>query len=197
MVTSRTRPLATMLAALACLAVAGCTSASPRATGATASRPATAQPTGQPPDPAATTPGPPQSAAPAGIRNLLVTPAVRSQLLTPYLTMMDFKAADIAGTVPDSIYYAYDPATRTYWALAIYKASRNAPMNVLVNLQDGGNAGMYTKTAAGPWHVTRGGVPWECVEGQYFPEAVLAVWGLTITAPCPSLSPSASPSQTA
>ena len=109
---------------LAAIAVTGCTA------GPTSSSPGTAgdgQPTSQPTTTAVGTAPAGQSAAPtpsasptesAGIENLLVSSALRSQLTTAYVAFRQISVSDVSGTRPDSVYYAYAQATNTYWAMA-------------------------------------------------------------------------------
>jgi hypothetical protein len=174
---------------LVTIAVTGC-SASPAASSGVA---ADGQPSTSPAATAPSTPPAGQSSAPApsasasptdsgGIQNLVVSSAVRSQLTAAYLTMRQIPASDVSGTQPNGVYYAYDPATNTYWALAEFDISPKAPMDVLVNSQDGGSEGMYTKIGSGPWQVQRGGIG-PCVDIQFFPKPVLAAWAFPTSPP--------------
>jgi hypothetical protein len=43
-----------------------------------------------------------------------------------YVAYVHFEPAGIAGTVPRSVYYAYDAATGTYWAMATFQPSKAA-----------------------------------------------------------------------
>lgn len=81
-----------------------------------------------------------------------------------------------------SVYYAYDPSTDTYWALATFAASSTASMNAQVGFQDGGGTGMFKKAGAtGAWQATRGAFPEICGEVTYFPAAVLTAWSISST----------------
>jgi hypothetical protein len=173
---------------LAAIAVTGCSAGSASSPGAAGD----AQPTSQP---AATAVGVPPagqssastpSASPtesAGIQNLLVSGAVRSQLTAAYVALRQISAADVSGTQPNSVYYAYDQATNTYWAMADFMPAQTAPQNVLVNFQDGGSTGLFTKIGSGPWQVRQGGIPAVCVETRFFPRAVLAAWAISTNRP--------------
>jgi hypothetical protein len=127
--------------------------------------------------PAAATPGATPT-APGGVQNLVITSAERSQLTAAFVALKGIPLTDVAGAdpTPGSVYYAYVPATRTYWALAHFEPSAMAPFDVKVNFQDGGGIGMFQKTGAGAWHVQFGGVPTWCTEPKFFPLAVLAAW---------------------
>jgi hypothetical protein len=119
----------------------------------------------------------------AGFQNLLATPAVQSALLAAYVAMKRIPASDVAGTRPDSVFYGYDKATDTYWAMAGYEPSSKASQDVQVNFQDGGDFGLFKRVGAGPWQASLGGMPGICVELRFFPKPVLAAWSLPITHP--------------
>jgi hypothetical protein len=175
------RLLAVMLAVPACLAFAGCTSASPPAVNAAPSQPPAS--TGSAGQPTGSVPAASPTQALDSVRDLVITPLVRRQLLNGYLSLMGFKPADISGTMPDEVFYAYDPASRTYWAMASFIAAAQAPASVPVDMQDGERTALYTRTVAGLWHVERGGDPGPCYVVPFFPRAVLAAWGLATTIP--------------
>ena len=164
------------LGLLATVAVAGCT-AGP-ATGPAAPGHARSA------SPAATTgvsPGAASGSAPAGpggVRDLAVSRDVRNELTAAYVNFRGISAADVAGTTPGSVYYAYDPATYTYWAQADFLPSSTAPVKVLVGFQDGASIGFFTRTGDGSWQVQSGGAPVVCTEVRFFPQAVLIAWSL-------------------
>jgi hypothetical protein len=170
---------------LATVAVTGCSAGSTSAAGAgggqPASQPATATATSAGQSAAATPSASPSASA--GIENLVVTSAVRSELAAAYVAMRQIPAADVSGTQPNSVYYAYDQATSTYWAMADFVATQTDPQNVLVNFQDGGSEGLYKKVGAGPWQVQQGGDPGICVDLRFFPRAVLKAWAINTTLP--------------
>jgi hypothetical protein len=113
----------------------------------------------------------------------MVTSAVRSQLTAAYVALRQISASDVSGTQPNSVYYAYDQATNTYWAMADFMPAKTAPQNVLVNFQDGGSTGLYTKIGSGPRQVRHGGIPAVCVESEFFPKSVLAAWAISTNRP--------------
>jgi hypothetical protein len=161
--------------------VTGCSASPASSTGAAGA--------GQPSSPAVADSGPAgQSAAPApsasaspadsaGIQDLLVSSAVRSQLTAAYLALLQIPAWDVSGTTPDSVYYAYDQAANTYWAMATFVASKTASMNVAVDIQDGKSTGLFSRIGSGPWQVQVGSGTL-CVVNQYFPKAVLTAWAV-------------------
>jgi hypothetical protein len=90
--------------------------------------------------------------------------------------------SDITGTAANSVYYAYDPSTQTYWALASFVPSTTASEQVLVGMQDGGDQGLFTMVARGGWQLARGTVPAICGEQKFFPPAVISLWSLSTEA---------------
>ena len=175
-------------ALLAAIAVTGCTAGSTSNPGVVGD----VQPTSQPATTAAGTAPAGQSSAPtpsasptesAGIENLLVSSALRSQLTAAYVAFRQISVSDVSGTRPNSVYYAYDQATNTYWAMADFIPAQTTPMNVAVNFQDGGSSGLFTKVGSGPWQVRQGGIPAVCVESEFFPKSVLAAWAISTNRP--------------
>ena len=164
------------LGLLAMVAVAGCTATS-------TSSPAAPGP-GRSASPAATaavSPGPASGSAPAGpggVRDLPVSRDVRNALTAAYVNSRGIPLSDVAGPAPGSVYYAYDPATETYWAEANFVPSRTASDKVLVGFQDGGSIGLFTRAARSAWQVQLGGEPIVCAEVPFFPPAVLMAWSL-------------------
>jgi hypothetical protein len=86
--------------------------------------------------------------------------------------------SDVAGTRLGSVYYAYDPATDTYWAEADFLPSGTASPKVLVGFQDGASIGLFVRAGRSGWQVQLGGEPVVCAEVPFFPPAVLTVWSL-------------------
>jgi hypothetical protein len=117
---------------LAVIAVTGCSGSSPGAAdGQSSSTPGTTAPD----TPAAGQPAPSVSASPTastGIQDLLVSTTLRGQLTAAYATLRQIPASDVSGTQPNSVYYAYDQATNTYWAKATFVPAKTDPQNVLV-----------------------------------------------------------------
>jgi predicted nucleic acid-binding protein len=121
----------------------------------------------------------PSPARSAEVRNLLVSQAVRRELTAAYETHMHFSAADVSGTAPGSVYYAFDQSTNSYWAMARFVPAKTASLNVQVSFQDGASEGLFTKARPGSWQAHSGGTA--CVLTQFFPAAVLAAWALPTT----------------
>ena len=179
------------LGLLAAMGIAGCTGSS-APVAAAPSQPASLAASASPasaaaasaPSPATSAPAATASAAPGSsgeVKNLVVTPAVRSELLAVYAAFRKIPAADAKG-LPGSVYYAYVPATGTYWAKATWEPTSGDSQTVVVGFQDGGSDGFYKKAGNGPWQVILGGEPEICEELKFFPLPVLAAWSLPTSA---------------
>lgn len=120
------------------------------------------------------------SAGAGGIRILVISRAVRRELAAAYVAYRRISPSDVAGTRPGSVHYAYDSASGTYWALAIFAPSKTASPKVQVGFQDGRSVGFFTKAGSGTWQVQTGAVPVVCAALRFFPRAVLRAWSLPI-----------------
>jgi hypothetical protein len=173
---SRTMLYRGLLGLLAAVAVAGCT-AGPASGPAPPGHGRSASPTAL----TAVSPGPASgsaSAGPGGVRALAVSRDVRNELTAAFADYKGIPPSDVAGISPGSVYYAFDPATGTYWAEANFLPSLTAPAKVLVGFQDGASIGLFTRFANGSWQVQLGGEPAVCTEVAFFPRAVLTAWSL-------------------
>lgn len=148
--------------------LSGCTAIdSPPSTTASATRPSTsAVASPSPAPPTAPSPVPPTSPAgsatatsapagsgdPAALRNLVLTQPVRDQLVRAYVTDEHYQPEWITGTQP-GVYYAYSPATDTYFAWAGFRPAPGAPLKVLVGMQDGGSTTSLHKLPGAPWQI--------------------------------------------
>jgi hypothetical protein len=174
--------LAVTVGATGCDVISGRNSAAPVASQLSTSAAIVAHPaTAHASSPAVKASATPTSSG--GFQNLPATAAVESALLQAYVTMKSIPASDVAGSRPGSVYYGYDKATETYWAMAGYEPSSKASQAVQVNFQDGGDFGLFKRVGAGPWQASLGSVPGICVEQRFFPKAVLAAWSLPTTHP--------------
>jgi hypothetical protein len=176
-VTSFLHRLLIALGLLATISAAGCTAKSATSGGAPAD--------GQPASSASTSPAATPASTPSAdaIENLVADNTVRSQLTSAYVAYMHISPADVAGFLPNSIYYAYDPAKDAYWALATFVPSKTAPLRVLVNFQDGGNIGIFTRAESGTWQVKQAGIPPVCNLLRFFPRNVLTTWSMPTEVP--------------
>lgn len=155
----------------------GCT-ASSAPTAASGSSPSGASAVSASASPAAAAPSPSASASQVGVQNLVASNGVQTQLINVFAAYKQIPMSEMTGIQQGTLYYAYDPSTGTYWAMANFNVSANAPQAVQVDLQDGGNMGMFKMTSGGDWQMELGGVPPVCAYGPFFPAAVLAAWAL-------------------
>lgn len=101
---------------------------------------------------ATTTSTPGGSGDPAGLRNLVLTQPVRDLLVRAYVTDEHYQPEWITGMQP-GVYYAYSPATDTYFAWASFRPAPGAPLKVLVGMQDGGSMTSFHKLPGAPWQI--------------------------------------------
>jgi hypothetical protein len=125
------------------------------------------------------------------VQNLVISDAMRSELAGTYATAyaaglnVPVSELGVPAAQAGSVYYAYDPATDTYWALGTFEPT--APDSDPAWFQDGTSIGMFKKVGQGPWQVHITLNPVLCGELQFFPQAVLMTWALP-TAPPPDLT---------
>jgi hypothetical protein len=116
----------------------------------------------------------PTSASPS---NLAVTDQVRAQLVAAGASYNNVPASDYSGLEPGLTYYAYDPASDTYWAGA---GLVGATYRAQVSTQDDGSYMIFHHTGNGTWVVKAvgmaGGSLEACPSGTP-PAAIVAVWG--------------------
>ncbi len=113
------------------------------------------------------------------MQNLPVSNTVKSQLTSAYEAFNKFKATDVIGTAPNSVYYAYDPSSGTYWAMSGFVPSQEASYQVHVSMQDAGAFGWFSQKSGGNWRARNGSFPPWCHADQFFPSGVLAVWSIS------------------
>jgi hypothetical protein len=96
---------------------------------------------------------------------------------------------DLIGTAAGSLYYAYDPSSSTYWALATMDPRLSAPAPVLVKFQDGANRVIFAERRGSGWSVVNlvGEPP--CLAHQGLPTAIESLWGLTDPPECQPVPP--------
>lgn len=109
------------------------------------------------------------------VSNLVLAIGVRRALLLAYAGCQGLPRSDVVDG-RNRAFYAIDPVTGRYWAMAGYLPSRLAPLLAQVKFQDTANVGLFTRTAAGPWRVEVGGN--SCLVEHFFPAAVLHAWSL-------------------
>ena len=84
---------------------------------------------------------------------------------------------EVAGPRRGTLYYAFEPATKTYWAIAWFDPSPRARYQTQVNFQDGMGGGVFTRSGSRRWRAQvheRGNLP---CPGDV-PDAVLRAWRL-------------------
>ena len=155
----------------ACTATRASTSAGPGShQPATPAAAAAASPT---PTAAATPPAAAPSATPTGpgaVENLVVTSGEKSELTAAFAAFQEVPVSyEGGGPLPGSVYYAYEPATDTYWARATFISGA---------YPDPGETDvvMFQQPGAGPWIVE--GDRSQCVQIGWFPQAVLMAWSM-------------------
>jgi hypothetical protein len=170
--TTTTRTLMGLFLAGATLALAACGSSSSGGS----SSPSTST------TPATTMPGTTAASqgATSAAKNLVVNTSVRAQLLAAGAALHQLPVADYTGLVPKETYYAYDPATNTYWAGAGLVASKKST-KAQIGDQDDGAYLVFDRPAAGTWRAHDAGIPGD----NHFtcsivvPAGVLTVWHWT------------------
>jgi hypothetical protein len=109
--------------------------------------------------------------------NLTVTDDLRAQLVAAGASLDGLSSSDYVGLQPGVTYYAFDPATQTYWAAGGLDPSPSS-MEAQVAAQDDGSYLLFSEPAGGAWTAEDdglggvGGTPCPAV-----PAAVVAVWG--------------------
>ncbi len=111
-----------------------------------------------------------------GTNNLIITDAVRAQLLRAGAALNNLPAADFVGLVPGDSYYAYDGLTATYWAGA--KLEPGSSTKAQVSVQDDGAYVLFHRPGGGSWIAQDVGLAG--VGGTrcpvVVPSAILALW---------------------
>ena len=127
----------------------------------------------------ATSAAPPASASPspAGAENLVLTDAIRAQLVAAAARLNGLPASAYLGLVHGESYYGFDPATHTYWAGAALVPSPSS-LRAQVSVQDDGGYYIFEKPAGGSWTASAEGMTG--IEGApcsvHLPPALVALW---------------------
>jgi len=117
---------------------------------------------------------------PTDAENLFISPGTVDELIGAFEAYRHIAPGDLAGTEPGSIYYGYVPSTGTYWARAAFQPSSTAPLNVDVEMQDGGGDVIFARPPGQAWKpIVSVGVPF-CTGllRDPIPKSILAVWQL-------------------
>jgi hypothetical protein len=139
------------LAGAAFLAACSSSASQPAATNTTLA-PATSPAT-------ATSAAPPASASPSptGAENLVLTDAIRAQLIEAAAKLNGLPASAYLGLVKGDSYYGFDPATNTYWAGAALDPSPSSE-RAQVSVQDDGGYYIFEEPAGGSWTASAEGM---------------------------------------
>jgi hypothetical protein len=170
------------LALLATVSVAACTAHPAGNVAAQPSSPAATLPAAS----AAPSGAPSATTGPRGIQNLDITSAERGELTAAFLARTGIPLSDVSGggPRPGSVYYAYDPATATYWATADFTPVKGLSPSALEAFEGGGTIGMFRKAGAGSWQMQTGASSLGCLAPRFFPKAVLIAWSLPTAPRC-------------
>lgn len=129
------------------------------------------------PSAASPAPSPTGKASDAAV-NLPATNALRLALRQAYVSARPgVRPDEVDGPRRGTLYYAFVPATRTYWAIAWFDPSAHARYQTQVNFQDGMGGAVFTRHSGGNWRATvheRGNLP---CPGDV-PPSVLRAWAL-------------------
>jgi len=111
-------------------------------------------------------------------QNLAVTPAVIKSILDAGAKYHHLPATDYTGLDPGTAYYAFDPATNTFYAAAGLDPSPNS-LKAQVGAQDDGGYNLFVRLASNTnWTVYNDGLGG--ADGSVcpiaIPASVLAVW---------------------
>jgi hypothetical protein len=125
-----------------------------------------------------TSTGSTSTSAATGAENLLVTKALRAELVQAGAAMNGLPASAYTGLVAGQTYYAYDPGTGTFWAGSALVPSHSS-QRAQVSVQDDGGYVLFSRPDGGSWKGQPVGLTG--TEGAKCPTAVpppvLAVWG--------------------
>jgi hypothetical protein len=109
--------------------------------------------------------------------NLVVTNVIRGQLLAAGAAMHKLPTTDYTGLRKGLTYYAYDPASSTYWAGAALVPSPSSQQAQIGNQDDGAYL-VFKRASGGAWKAWDAGIPGDSHFGCTVrpPASVLRVW---------------------
>lgn len=114
-----------------------------------------------------------------GVANLTLDASVRAGLVAAVAAQHGLTATDYVGLEPGTAYYAFDPATATYYAAAAVRPSPSS-MAAQVGSQDDGAYNLFTRRrGTSVWRVYDDGLgaAQDATCPLRLPAAVLAAWG--------------------
>jgi len=87
--------------------------------------------------------------------SLAATSALRTALRGAYVAARPgVRLGEVDGPRHGTLYYAFDPATRTYWAIAWFDPSSRAQPQTAAKFQFGMGGAVFKRTASGAWRAT-------------------------------------------
>ncbi len=131
-----------------------------------------------------TTEAPTTTVAPSAPRSLVADDSVKAALREAFLAIKGLQSDEIEpAPKAGSVYYAFAPATQTYWAMAEFTPTASMTFQHGVNMQDGGDEGVFARSRSGSWRaVSVGQIPWPCP--GWVPPDVEKAWDLTMSPGC-------------
>jgi hypothetical protein len=117
------------------------------------------------------------SPSPTGVENMVLTDAIRAQLVAAAAKLNGLPASAYVGLVHGQSYYGFDPATNTYWAGGALDPSPSS-QQAQVSVQDDGGYYVFQEPAGGSWTASSEGMAG--IEGAvcsvHIPPALVALW---------------------
>jgi hypothetical protein len=107
---------------------------------------------------------------------------LRAELLAAYAAAKQMPESYFNGPLPGTLYYGYEPSTRTYWALARFSLTPAASLQAGVDMQDGGDTEVFMRPSGHSWKGTIVDIPGPCP--GTLPAAVMTLWGLVPSGAC-------------
>jgi hypothetical protein len=117
------------------------------------------------------------SPSPTGVQNLVLTDAIRAQLVAAAAKLNNLPASAYVGLVHGQSYYGFDPATNTYWAGGALDPSPSS-QQAQVSVQDDGGYYIFQEPAGGSWTASSEGMAGiaGAVCSVHIPPALVALW---------------------
>lgn len=151
----------------------------PRSTSTKTVPPRTSAKTVPPPTAPSTTAVPEVSA----VQTIVPDAATKAALRQAFLTYKGLQSNEIEPEPAGNVYVAHVAAAKTYWATAQYTPSAAMTFQHSVNMQDGGNFGIFTRWDGGTWKmIALGAAP--CGAWGVVPNDVQRAWGI----PAPTMA---------
>jgi hypothetical protein len=138
------------------------------------------RPSGTHSSPGRTATTPPAGQAGSGAQNLVASSTVKAALLAAFAAEKGLPTGELTGPLPGSLYYGVSGST--YWAFAHFGLTSSAPVQAQVDMQDGGDIGVFSHQGGQAWTTRIGGEPFPC-PGE-LPADLMAVWGITSPGGC-------------